>query len=99
MAATLSVCISCDGGTALADAVSEFHAVNRVDCMNVCTRPACLSVRDAGKMAYLFGDVSADMAQEVRALLGLYRDAETGEIEDARSLGSLRHCLIGRVPV
>jgi len=99
MLVTLSVCINCDGGVALADAVSEFADVSRVDCMNVCTRPACLSLRAEGKMAYLFGDVRADKAQEVRALLKLYSAAETGCIEDARPLGSLRHCLIGRVPI
>jgi hypothetical protein len=31
--------------------------------------------------------------------LKLYSAAETGDIEDARPLGSLRHCLIGRVPI
>jgi predicted metal-binding protein len=99
MSASLSVCINCDGGEALADAVSAFAEVTRVDCMNVCTRPACLSLRDEGKMAYLFGDVSADMAKQVHALLKMYSTAETGEIEDARPLGPLRHCLIGRLPV
>lgn len=98
MAATLSVCIGCDGGAALADALSASVPINRVVCMNVCTRPACVSLREEGKLAYLFGDVRADMAPEVHRLLALYDADETGAISDARPLGSLRHCLIGRLP-
>ncbi|RME16973.1 MAG: DUF1636 domain-containing protein [Alphaproteobacteria bacterium] len=98
MTARVSVCVSCAGGSALADALARDVAINRVDCMNVCTKPACLSVREAGKAAYLFGDVSAEMADNVRTFLGLYEDAEAGIIEDARPIGKLRFCLIGRIP-
>lgn len=98
MAGQLSVCITCKGGAELADTLDGVVAVNRVDCMNVCTRPACLSVRDTGKAAYLFGDVTPDMADNVTTLLDLYEGAEGGIVADARPIGALRFCLIGRIP-
>lgn len=94
----LSVCITCEGGAALADALAARVPVQRVACMNVCDRPACLSVREEGKAAYLFGGVSAEMASEVETFLGLFDAAAGGIVEDARPLDKLRFCLIGRIP-
>lgn len=98
MTGQVSVCVGCDGGAALADALSGDIAINRVECMNVCTRSACLSVRQTGKAAYLFGNVSVKMADNVRAFLNLYEATATGMIDDARPIGELRFCLIGRIP-
>lgn len=96
--ARVSVCTGCAGGGALASALAQEMPVTKVACMNVCTRPACLAVRAEGKAAYLFGDVSEDMTPEIHALLGLYEAAPDGIIHDARPLGALRFCLIGRIP-
>ncbi len=98
MAARVSVCIGCEGGHALADALEVQHPVARVECMNVCSNPACLSVRDTGKAAYLFGGVSADLAENVTTFLALYEAAEAGIVADARPIGDLRFKLIGRIP-
>lgn len=95
--ATLSVCVGCSGGADLALALKDDGAV-QVDCMNVCDKPACISLREDGKAAYLFGNVSAEMAGDVRMLVTLYDAAPTGVIEDARPLGKLRSELIGRIP-
>ena len=96
----LSVCITCDGGADLADALDAVleAPVSRVECMNVCTRPACLSLRAPGKVAYLFGDVTRADAPNVPTLLALYDSTKDGIIEDARALGDLRMKLIGRIP-
>ncbi|MFY0680791.1 MAG: DUF1636 family protein [Thalassovita sp.] len=103
MSLTLSVCMSCAGGRDLADALDQElpapYQVNRVSCMNVCTRPASVSLRQTGKHAYLFGDVTPAMAENVATLVTLFDAEETGAIADARPLGPLRFCLIGRIPI
>lgn len=98
MTGRVSVCTGCDGGEALAKALSAHIPVARVDCMNVCANPACVSVRDEGKAAYLFGGVSADLAENVARFLALYDAAEAGIVSDARPIGELRFKLIGRIP-
>lgn len=94
----LSVCITCDGGVALAEALEARVPVQRVACMNVCDKPACVSVREGGKPAYLFGNVTPAMADEVVTFLRLFDEAEAGNVTDARPLAQLRFCLIGRIP-
>lgn len=96
----LSICITCAGGADLADALDAVlnAPVRRVECMNVCTKPACLSLRAPGKAAYLFGDVTRGDAPNVPTLLALYDAAADGIIDDARALGDLRMKLIGRIP-
>lgn len=92
----LTVCIGCEGGAALAEALGD--GVVTVPCLNVCDAPATVALRAPGKWAYLFSGVTPDMADEVRTLVALYGDAPAGDITDARSLPRLRHCLIGRIP-
>ncbi|MDA5095427.1 DUF1636 family protein [Aliiroseovarius sp. KMU-50] len=98
MAPKLAVCVTCEGGVALADRLEETIPVTRVECMNVCTRPACLSVREEGKAAYLFGDVTTALAPNVLTFLDLYASSEGGIMTDARPIGDLRFQLIGRLP-
>ncbi len=98
MAGRLAVCVSCEGGAALADALEERMELTRTDCMNVCSRPACVSVRETGKPAYLFGDVDATLAPNVLRFVALYDAAEAGIVTDARPIGDLRFKLIGRIP-
>lgn len=98
MASKLAVCVSCDGGAALADRLEETLPVTRVECMNVCTRPASVSVREEGKAAYLFGDMTAELAPNILTFLDLYASSEGGIIADARPIGEMRFHLIGRLP-
>ncbi|MAM63730.1 DUF1636 family protein [Maritimibacter sp. UBA3975] len=98
MAGRVAVCIGCEGGTALADALAARMKVERAHCMNACARPVCLSVREEGKAAYLFGDVDPTLADEVETFLALYDAAPKGLITDARVLERLRFKLIGRIP-
>lgn len=69
------------------------------DCMNVCGQPSTVSLRAPGKMAYLFAGVDvARQADEIVAMAALYNAAPDGRIDDARPIGDLRLCLIGRIP-
>ncbi|WP_341212501.1 DUF1636 family protein [uncultured Limimaricola sp.] len=105
----ITICATCAApgqapeGAALADALCkglrDGVVVRLVDCLNVCHSPVALSIRGAGKTAYLFAGVDpATQAAEVRKLADLYAAAPGGEITDARPLGQLRHGLIGRIP-
>jgi predicted metal-binding protein len=98
MAGRVAVCIGCDGGTALAEALEARMPVTRAHCMNACARPVCLSVREEGKAAYLFGDVDPALVDEVELFLELFDAAKKGIVTDARPLGELRFKLIGRIP-
>jgi predicted metal-binding protein len=105
----ITICATCAApgqapeGAALAEAVRdglrEGCVLRLVDCVNVCHSPVALSIRGAGKTAYLFAGVDpAAQAAEIRKLADLYAEAAGGDITDARPLGALRHCLIGRIP-
>ena len=98
--ARVSVCVNCAGGMDLARALDAELAepVARVGCMNTCARPLCLSVRQTGRAAYVFGDMRVDQAAQVALFLGLYDAAPGGVITDARPLGDLREQLIARLP-
>ena len=109
MADVLTICAGCRAtdkpakGAELAEglrAVIGPETVVRVsDCMNVCSQPITVSIRATGKAAYLFAGVDPDtQADELVALAQLYAKAEGGIIDDARPLGQLRFCLLGRIP-
>ncbi|MGR3463411.1 DUF1636 family protein [Limimaricola sp.] len=105
----ITICATCAApgqapkGAGLAEAVRdglrEGCVVRLVDCLNVCHSPVALSIRGAGKTAYLFAGVDpAAQAAEIRVLADLYAAAPGGDITDARPLGGLRHRLLGRIP-
>ena len=69
------------------------------DCMNVCSRPVTIAARAPGKQAYLFADVDpAAGLGDIVAFARLYANSADGTIADARPLGQLRFCLLGRIP-
>lgn len=80
---------------------AEFGMIEVVDsrCMLSCGKPIAVSLTCPGKMSYLFADVDAatDLGNLV-TLIRLYRDSPGGAINDARPVGRLRHCLLGRLP-
>ncbi|MGR3498682.1 MAG: DUF1636 family protein [Limimaricola soesokkakensis] len=105
----ITICATCAApgqaprGAALAEAVAEGLregcVLRLVDCLNLCHSPVALSIRGAGKTAYLFSGVDpATQAAEIRVLADLYAEAPGGDIIDARPLGGLRHRLVGRIP-
>ncbi|MGR3321886.1 MAG: DUF1636 family protein [Pseudooceanicola sp.] len=99
----ISICGECKGaGRALAEAVAPLldgdTEVRVSACMNVCSRPVTVAARAEGKAAYLFGGVTGAEAADLAAFARLYAAAADGAIADARPLGRLRFCLIGRIP-
>jgi predicted metal-binding protein len=106
MADRITICESCqsDGapkGAALADQLRSMVQadVATTDCMIVCGKPVTVSFRATGKAAYLFSGIDPDtQAEEIAEFARLYAEAEDGIVNDVRSIGQLRFCLIGRIP-
>jgi predicted metal-binding protein len=111
MAHTVFICSTCaeiggdPKGVALIEDVRARLAsfgdfeVRAQACLNVCDKPTALAFRAEGKAAYLFAGVDAEAdAADVEAFAKLYAESPDGWIEDARSAGRLRFCLIGRIP-
>ena len=69
-----------------------------IDCMSGCARPQAVSVRDQGKVAYLFGDMSQADLPDLRRFLELYAASPDGRFADARVLGGLRLKALARIP-
>ena len=100
----ITICASCALGRAgfadrLAAAVATFGAqVALVDCLSGCTRPSTLSLRAAGKTAYLFGDLTEADLPDLVTFATLYAASDDGTLTDARPLGRLRTKAIARIP-
>ncbi|CUH88029.1 putative metal-binding protein [Phaeobacter sp. CECT 5382] len=103
---TLTLCNTCQGADPtlaqqLMDTLAEAGQnakVQQVDCMSGCKRPQTLSLRQSGKTAYLFGEItSADLA-DIVTLVRLFADSPDGNFADARPLGALRMKAIARIP-
>lgn len=101
---TVTVCRTCPAGEAgLASALKTAAAdlgceVRETDCMSGCTRPSTVAFRAAGKMAYLFGDVTGADLPNLLTFLRLYAASPDGTLADARPLGSLREKALARIP-
>ncbi|MDX1781166.1 MAG: DUF1636 family protein [Thalassovita sp.] len=109
MADVLTICAGCRSGDApargarlagyLRDRVGAQTELRVTDCMNVCGKPVSVAMRAPGKAAYLFAGVDPEtQAEELVTFARLYAASEDGIIEDARPLGQLRFCLLGRIP-
>nr|WP_269751746.1 DUF1636 family protein [Pseudophaeobacter flagellatus] len=72
--------------------------VQEVDCMSGCTRPQTLAVRQSGKTAYLFGEITAADLPDILTFLRLFNESSDGTLADARPLGTLRMKAIARIP-
>lgn len=103
----ITICISCREGNAqpkgkgLAQALRGLVTaeVAETECMIVCARPVTVSFRAEGKAAYLFAGVDPDaQVAEIAEFARLYGESPDGVVDDVRSIGQLRFCLLGRVP-
>lgn len=94
------VCRSCASGHSLSNALQDLpdYAVSETECMSGCSRPSTVAFRAQGKIAYLFGDLTADDLPDLTAFARLYRDSPYGTFADARVLGGLRLKAIARIP-
>jgi predicted metal-binding protein len=66
--------------------------------MSGCARSSAVSVRQEGKTAYLFGDLSQDDLADLVTFAQLYAQSTDGTFADARPLGELREKVIARIP-
>ncbi|MGR3760248.1 DUF1636 family protein [Roseobacteraceae bacterium NS-SX3] len=102
----LTLCRLCTGADAALPAQLEAALaeagikarLQQADCMSGCTRPQTLAVRQSGKTAYLFGEITAADLPGILTFLRMYRDSPDGNFADARPLGGLRHKAIARIP-
>jgi len=103
---TLTLCRTCRAADpALPDLLAQTLAqagveakIQQVDCMSGCQRPQTLSVRQSGKTAYLFGEVTTTDLPHVVTFLRLFQQSPDGNLADARPLGPLRLKAIARIP-
>ena len=72
--------------------------VTGVDCMSGCTRAQTVAFRAAGKVAYLFGDITQADLPELANFARLYAASPDGTFADARVLGNLRTKALARIP-
>ena len=73
--------------------------VKPVDCLNVCSAPAAMSLQAAGLASYVFSDINVEEDGEaILATCKAHLNAESGWIEDATQCGRLRFCLVARLP-
>lgn len=72
--------------------------VEAVDCMSGCAHAQTVAFRDAGKVAYLFGDIDAGDMDDLRSFAQFYAASPDGTFEDARVLGNLRTKALARIP-
>jgi predicted metal-binding protein len=103
---TLTLCRSCRSAdlalpVRLTEALKQAGIaarVQEVDCMSGCTRPQTLAVRQSGKTAYLFGEITAADLPDIVVFLRLFNESADGTLADARPLGALRMKAIARIP-
>ncbi len=95
------VCATCSADGGFADVLRgglPGVEVAAVDCMSGCTRAQTVAFRSAGKVAYLFGDITKADLDELRNFARLYEASQDGTFADARVLGNLRTKAIARIP-
>ena len=99
----VTLCASCALGregfaATLRAALDGLAKVDTVDCMSGCARPSTVAFREAGKTAYLFGDVVADDLPDLVTFARLYAGSADGNLADARLIGGLRMKAVARIP-
>ena len=97
----LHVCATCTEDGIFVRAVRAAFPdweVAAVDCMSGCTRAQTVAFREAGKVAYLFGDITQADFPDLATFARHYAASDDGTFEDARVLGELRSKAIARIP-
>jgi predicted metal-binding protein len=100
------ICASCPAGQpglgaalqAAFTAQSLAFEWRETECMSGCTRPSTLAFRAAGKMAYLFGEITTADLPDLLTFARLYLASPDGTLADARPIGALRLKAIARIP-
>ncbi|WP_324752530.1 DUF1636 family protein [Roseovarius sp. Pro17] len=98
---SMMVCAQCAPGGSFMDAARNCMgdvAVRPVDCMSGCRHAQTVAFRSPGKVAYLFGDITAADLPLLQRFARLYAASADGTFTDARVLGDLRSKALARVP-
>lgn len=99
---SMFVCTSCtpDGAflSVAGDGMGDVNVIP-VGCMSGCRHAQTVAFRSPGKVAYLFGDITADDLPLLRNFAQLYDASHDGTFADARVLGDLRSKALARIPV
>lgn len=69
-----------------------------VECMSGCRNSQTVAFRSPGKVAYLFGGITAADLPLLRSFAHLYDTSADGTFADARVLGDLRNKALARIP-
>ncbi len=72
--------------------------IRPVGCMSGCRHAQTVAFRSPGKVAYLFGDITAADIPLLRTFACLYGASDDGRFADARVLGALRTKALARIP-
>ena len=72
--------------------------VRPAGCMSRCARPSTIAFREAGKTAYLFGDLTTADLPDLLVFARMYAASPDGGFADARPLGGLRTKALARIP-
>jgi predicted metal-binding protein len=95
------VCTTCTADGGFVDVVRaglpEVDVVP-VECMSGCARAQTVAFRAAGKVAYLFGEITEADFADLATFARLYAASSDGTFEDARVLGNLRTKALARIP-
>lgn len=98
----LFVCTTCteESGAFLKEARTALPdmEISPVDCMSGCTRAQTVAFRAQGKIAYLFGEITAADFPALETFARLYGASPDGSFKDTRVLGTLRTKAIARIP-
>lgn len=98
---SMMVCTSCtpDGGfvEAARGGMGDV-TVTPIECMSGCRHAQTVAFRSDGKVAYLFGDITAADLPLLRNFARLYDASDDGTFADARVLGDLRTKALARIP-
>ncbi|MCZ4353886.1 DUF1636 family protein [Roseovarius aestuarii] len=98
---SMLVCTQCASDGAFLNCAREGMGditVTPVDCMSGCRNSQTVAFRSAGKVAYLFGEVTAADLPLLRRFASLYDASNDGHFADARVLGDLRFRALARIP-
>lgn len=100
MTHTVTLCALCPLGlSGFAERLTlPGYQIRLADCLSGCTRSSTIAFRAPGKVAYLFGRLTADDLPEIIAFAEAYLASADGVLEDAGIFAPLRAKALARIP-
>ena len=110
----IDVCVSCRGpadaaepradrpgarlAAALAALAPQGVEVSPVECLSVCKRPCTITFSAPGKWTYVYGDFTAESAENVLACAATFAAAHDGIIPWKARPEALKRGVVARIP-